>query len=47
MSVCLEREAFAYYDSNEEDWVLQKGDFIIQVGSSSEDIRLTGIVTIK
>lgn len=33
--------AFSYYDDTKSEWVLEPGKFIINVGSSSSDIRLT------
>jgi beta-glucosidase len=40
VSVPLERSAFAFYDPERRQWVAEKGDFKILVGSSSRDIRL-------
>jgi beta-glucosidase len=42
VSVPLERSAFAFYDPERRQWVAEKGDFKILVGSSSRDIRLEG-----
>jgi beta-glucosidase len=35
----LDKEAFSFYDPNLKKWVAEPGDFEIQVGSSSRDIR--------
>ena len=32
--------AFKYYDETIKDWQLEPGEFTIEVGSSSRDIRL-------
>ncbi len=37
----LDKNAFAFYDSENGDWVVEQGDFTIMVGSSSIDIRLS------
>jgi beta-glucosidase len=42
VSVPLEQSAFAFYDPARRQWVAEKGDFKIMVGSSSRDIRLEG-----
>jgi beta-glucosidase len=42
VSVTLDQNAFAYYDVNKKDWVAEKGEYKILVGSSSRDIRLNG-----
>lgn len=36
----LNRDAFAFYDSDRRQWVVEAGEFEIMVGSSSKDIRL-------
>ena len=40
VSVALDKSAFAYYDANRKDWVAEKGDYKILIGTSSRDIRL-------
>ena len=35
----LEKEAFSFYDPELKQWVAEPGEFEIQVGSSSRDIR--------
>jgi beta-glucosidase len=42
VSVTLDQSAFAFYDPERRQWVAEKGDFKIMVGSSSRDIRLEG-----
>jgi hypothetical protein len=36
----LKREDLAFFDENENDWVVENGTFKFLIGSSSEDIRL-------
>jgi beta-glucosidase len=41
----LDTRAFAFYDPDLKDWVVEPGEFEIRVGASSRDIRLKGTVT--
>lgn len=43
----LNREAFEYFNVNLNSWYIESGNFQIQIGSSSRDIRLKGKVFIK
>jgi beta-glucosidase len=43
----LHRRAFAYYDTELEDWQVESGTFEILVGASSRDIRLSASVEVK
>lgn len=43
----LERRAFAYYNVNVKDWFVESGDYKIEIGASSRDIRLNDTVTIE
>ena len=38
----LNKRAFEFYDPARKSWIAEAGDFVIQVGSSSRDIRLKG-----
>ena len=40
------REELAYYNSHEQKWVLENGEYPILVGASSQDIRLCGNITV-
>jgi beta-glucosidase len=40
VSIPLDERAFAYYDPAKSGWVIEAGDFKIQIGASSRDIRL-------
>ncbi|WP_245864041.1 beta-glucosidase [Paenibacillus donghaensis] len=46
VTVELDAKALSYWDENTDQWVMPSGKVPIYVGSSSEDIRLTGSVTI-
>jgi len=47
VTIKLGRRAFAFYDIKRTDWVVEKGDFEIMVGSSSRDIRLAATVYLE
>lgn len=36
----LTKEDFQYYSEKQKKWVLEKGEFLIKVGASSQDIRM-------
>jgi beta-glucosidase len=40
VSIALDRRAFAFYDPARSGWVAEADDFMVQIGSSSRDIRL-------
>lgn len=42
MSIAYDRKEFSYYDESENKWEVERGEYIIEVGASSEDIRLSG-----
>jgi beta-glucosidase len=46
ISIKLNRDAFAFYDSERQQWVVEPGEFEILVGSSSKDIRLQSHIRI-
>jgi beta-glucosidase len=43
----LGKDAFAFYDVDTKDWVVEPGDFNIMIGSSSADIRSSKILALK
>jgi beta-glucosidase len=43
VTVALNQNSFAFYDPEKQSWIAEKGDFKILIGSSSRDIRLTGV----
>lgn len=42
----LNKRSFAYYDVPQADWVVEAGQFEVQIGASSRDIRLTTLVEV-
>mgnify|MGYP000621355037 CR=1 FL=1 len=42
----LDKRAFAYYNTEIEDWYVESGDYEILIGSSSRDIRLKNSVKV-
>ena len=47
ITVGLDEEAFAYYDTVSEGWVNEAGAYDIWVGASSRDLRLSGNVNLR
>lgn len=47
ITVKLEADAFAFYSAALNDWYVENGEFEIQIGASSRDIRLKERVTIQ
>ncbi|XOV89097.1 MAG: glycoside hydrolase family 3 C-terminal domain-containing protein [Pseudomonadota bacterium] len=45
--ITLAREAFAYWNPVEHNWVVEAGQYLVHAASSSRDIRLTREVTIS
>jgi beta-glucosidase len=43
----LDRRSFAFFDPAKNDWFVTPGDYQIQLGSSSRDIRLSKTITMK
>jgi beta-glucosidase len=41
VTITLDRRAFAYYNVENHDWIVDAGEFSVSVGSSSEKIELT------
>ena len=44
--VVLDRRAFAFWDPDRHDWVVEPGEFEIRIGVSSRDIRAVAVVTV-
>jgi beta-glucosidase len=42
----LDDRAFAHYDPQAQAWLIESGDFELQIGASSRDIRLKDTVTV-
>lgn len=45
--ITLNRDAFAFYSTQQNKWVVEPGEFEIQVGGSSRDIRLKDRISVK
>lgn len=43
----LDKSAFSYYEPILHDWYVESGDFVIELGSSSRDIRLSTEVAVQ
>lgn len=48
-TVCfaLDKRSFAYYEPKLHDWFVESGEFAVEIGASSRDIRLTATVTVN
>jgi len=46
-SITLNMQAFRYFDPEWKQWIIEPGEFKIQIGASSADIRLTGAVEMQ
>ncbi len=46
VTIELDREAWAFWDDSRSEWVAEQGVFSVHIGASSEDIRLSGQVTL-
>ena len=42
----LDERAFAHYDSPVADWLIESGEYEVQLGSSSRDLRLRETITV-
>lgn len=47
VSFDLDRRAFAFFDRAGGRWVVEPGEFIVQIGASSRDIRLAETVRVR
>jgi len=47
LTFTLEKDAFAFYDEKKGAWIVEPGDFKIMIGSSSADIRISRMFTLK
>ena len=47
VSFTLDRHSFAYYDTQIHDWHVESGRFAVDIGSSSRDIRQSGILEVR
>ena len=47
VSFRLDKRSFAYWEKAISDWHVESGEFVIEIGASSRDIRLTKAVTVE
>lgn len=47
ITIILDQRAFAYYSVSTGKWCIEPGEYSVEVGSSSRDIRLKGMVSIE
>lgn len=47
VEISLDDKAFRYWDNQSEAWEIETGDYLIQIGSSSEMTKLTGTIFIE
>ena len=47
MDIILDEEAFSFFDIDTNEFIIEPGDFEILVGNSSENLPLSGFITIK
>ncbi len=47
VEITLPRDAFAFYDMDRHDFVVEPGDFLLQAGASSRDLRLKGTIRVE
>ena len=47
VTIELGKRAFAFFNVNTNDWFVESGDFVIGVGSSSEDIKIAAQVYVE
>ena len=47
VELILSADAFSFYDTGHNDWLVESGDYEIRVGSSSRDIRLSTTLEIR
>jgi beta-glucosidase len=47
LTFTLDKDAFAFYDEKSDEWIVEPGDFTMMAGSSSADIRISKVVTLK
>jgi len=46
VSINLSKDAFSFYDIKKHDWQWEKGAFNINIGSSSDDLKLKGTINL-
>ncbi|MCZ4222572.1 fibronectin type III-like domain-contianing protein [Pedobacter rhodius] len=44
IKIVLNKDAFSYYDEKKKTWVADSGKYLIDIGNSSKDIRVSKAV---
>lgn len=47
VSFLLEKNAFAYFNTDLDDWYVESGEYRIDIGASSRDIRLSDTISVR
>lgn len=47
VSFTLDKRSFAYYEPKCHDWFVESGDFVIEIGDNSRDIRQTAVIYVE
>lgn len=47
VTIPLDDKAFRFFDTRTNTWEIESGSYVISVGASAEDIRLTGTLEVK
>jgi beta-glucosidase len=47
VSFTLDKRSFAYYDVTARDWAVESGEFTVELGASSRDIRLSAGIAVE
>ena len=47
VELTLKADDLKYYDESKDDFTIEPGNYEIQVGASSDDIKLKGVLTIN
>ena len=47
ISLSINSDDLKYWDEQLNDWTIYPGDYEIQIGSSSGDIKLTTVISVK
>lgn len=47
VKICLEKRAFSYYSVACADWKVEEGEYLVEVGASSRDIRLSNRIRLE
>jgi beta-glucosidase len=47
VSFTLDKRAFAYYEQAVHDWMVESGEFTVELGASSRDMRLAAAITVE